>query len=92
MKAKQLHEMTTEELTSKVAELKGELFNLRFQLATGQLQNPMSIKQTKRDIAKAQTILREREIKAAAGGQAEGGLKSGRKRPSQDKNRYRRIR
>ena len=56
MKAKQLHEMTTEELTSKVAELKGELFNLRFQLATGQLQNPMSIKQTKRDIAKAQTI------------------------------------
>ena len=70
MKAKQLHEMTTEELTSKVAELKGELFNLRFQLATGQLQNPMSIKQTKLDIAKAQTILREREIKAAAGGQA----------------------
>lgn len=70
MKAKQLHEMTTEELTSKVAELKGELFNLRFQLATGQLQNPMSIKQAKRDIAKAQTILREREIKAAAGGQA----------------------
>lgn len=70
MKAKQLHEMTTEELTSKVAELKGELFNLRFQLATGQLQNPMSIKQTKHDIAKAQTILREREIKAAAGGQA----------------------
>ena len=70
MKAKQLHEMTTEELTSKVAELKGELFNLRFQLATGQLQNPMSIKQTKRDIAKEQTILREREIKAAAGGQA----------------------
>lgn len=70
MKAKQLHEMTTEELTSKVAELKGELFNLRFQLATGQLQNPMSIKQTKRDIAKTQTILREREIKAAAGGQA----------------------
>ena len=57
MKAKQLHEMTTEELTSKVAELKGELFNLRFQLATGQLQNPMSIKLTKRDIAKAQTIL-----------------------------------
>ena len=53
-----------------MAELKGELFNLRFQLATGQLQNPMSIKQTKRDIAKAQTILREREIKAAAGGQA----------------------
>ena len=70
MKAKQLHEMTTEELTSKVAELKGELFNLRFQLATGQLQNPMSIKQTKRDIAKAPTILRDREIKAAAGGQA----------------------
>lgn len=70
MKAKQLHEMTTEELTGKVAELKEELFNLRFQHATGQLQNPMTIQQTKRDIAKAKTILRERELKAAAGGQA----------------------
>lgn len=70
MKAKQLHEMTTEELTGKVTELKEELFNLRFQHATGQLQNPMTIQQTKRDIAKAKTILRERELKAAAGGQA----------------------
>ena len=84
MKAKQLHEMTTEELTSKVAELKGELFNLRFQLATGQLQNPMSIKQTKRDIAKAQTILREREIKAAAGGR--GSHRNPRKAPSLRQN------
>ena len=70
MKAKQLHEMTTDELTRKVIDLKTELFNLRFQLATGQLPNALVIKQTKRDIARAKTILREREIKAAVGGQA----------------------
>ena len=70
MKASEFAAMSAEELTKKIADLKEELFNLRFQLATGQLQNPMSIKLTKRDIAKAQTILREREIKAAAGGQA----------------------
>ena len=70
MKVNEIRNLSTAERNEKVAGLKEELFNLRFQLATGQLQNPMSIKQTKRDIAKAQTILREREIKAAAGGQA----------------------
>ena len=62
--------MTSAELSQKLEQLKGELFNLRFQLATSQLQNPMMIKQTKRDIARVQTILREREIKAASGEQA----------------------
>ena len=70
MKASQVNEMTSAELSQKLEQLKGELFNLRFQLATSQLQNPMMIKQTKRDIARVQTILREREIKAASGEQA----------------------
>ncbi len=70
MKASQFNEMTSAELSQKLEQLKGELFNLRFQLATSQLQNPMMIKQTKRDIARVQTILREREIKAASGEQA----------------------
>ena len=70
MKASQFNEMTSAELSQKLEQLKGELFNLRFQLATSQLQNPMMIKQTKRDIARVQTILRERAIKAASGEQA----------------------
>ena len=70
MKASQFNEMTSAELSQKLEQLKGELFNLRFQLATSQLQNPMMIKQTKCDIARVQTILREREIKAASGEQA----------------------
>jgi len=66
MKAsKKYHELTTKELTTKQKELRSELFNLRFQLATGQLQNPVSVSQTRRDIARVQTILRERELKAA---------------------------
>ncbi|MDL2225164.1 50S ribosomal protein L29 [Eubacteriales bacterium OttesenSCG-928-M02] len=64
MKASQFHEMTTDELTAREGELKTELFNLRFQLATGQLSNPTVIKNTKRDIARVKTILRERELKA----------------------------
>ncbi len=70
MKASQLHEMSVAELNQKLTELKGELFNLRFQLATSQLSNPMAIRQTKRDIARVQTILREREIKAMSGQEA----------------------
>ena len=66
MKAKQFHEMSTPELNNKLGELKTELFNLRFQLATSQLTNPMTIKETKHDIARVQTILRERELKAKA--------------------------
>ena len=64
MKASKLREFTTEELNHKVDELKNELFNLRFQLATGQLENPMVIKTVKKDIARAKTILRERELSA----------------------------
>ncbi len=63
MKANKLRDMTGQELNHKLTELKGELFNLRFQLATGQLENPMQVKNVRRDIARIQTILRENEIK-----------------------------
>ncbi|WP_258358903.1 50S ribosomal protein L29 [Moorella sulfitireducens (nom. illeg.)] len=62
MKAKEIRELTTEELLQKVGELKQELFNLRFQLATGQIDNPMRLREVRRSIARAKTILREREL------------------------------
>jgi large subunit ribosomal protein L29 len=56
--------MSQDELNQNLAEFKSELFNLRFQLATGQLENPMRIREVKKDIARVKTILRERELKA----------------------------
>jgi large subunit ribosomal protein L29 len=56
--------MTSNELDSALNDLKSELFNLRFQLATGQLENPLKLKSVKKDIARVNTILRERELKA----------------------------
>jgi len=64
VKASTLNELTTQELNDRLKELKSELFNLRFQLATGQLQNPMRIRDVKRSIARVKTIIRQREIKA----------------------------
>ena len=61
MKASEFSAMTVDQLNEKVAELKTELFNLRFQLATGQLQNTMQISNVKRDIARAKTVLRQKE-------------------------------
>ena len=61
MKANELTAMTKEQLEEKVKELKSELFGLRFQLATGQLQNTMQISQLKRDIARCKTILRQKD-------------------------------
>ncbi|HAA90124.1 MAG: 50S ribosomal protein L29 [Thermoanaerobacterales bacterium 50_218] len=61
-KAKELRELTDEELRRKLVDLKDELFRLRFQLATGQLENPMRIREVRRDFARAKTILREREL------------------------------
>lgn len=63
MKANEFVNMNPDEIRNKVVELKGELFNLRFQLATGQLQNTMAIKNVKRDIARAKTILSQKEAK-----------------------------
>ena len=61
MKANELTAMRKEQLEEKVKELKSELFGLRFQLATGQLQNTMQISQLKRDIARCKTILRQKD-------------------------------
>ncbi|AAM25427.1 MAG: 50S ribosomal protein L29 [Caldanaerobacter subterraneus] len=62
MKAKEIRELSNEELQQKLSELKAELFNLRFQLATGQLDNPMRIRDVRKTIARIKTILREREL------------------------------
>ncbi|MDR3085333.1 MAG: 50S ribosomal protein L29 [Christensenellaceae bacterium] len=58
--------MTTDELNTQLKELKTELFNLRFQMATGALQNPISIRETRRNIARVMTLLRQRQLKAQA--------------------------
>ena len=63
MKAKEFRDMTDEEVLKKIDDLKTELFNLRFQLATGQLDNVMRIREVKKGIAKGKTVLRERELK-----------------------------
>ena len=63
MKASTFREMTYEELGQKLKDLKTDFFNLRFQLATGQLANPMTIKQVKRDIARVKTIMTEMDAK-----------------------------
>lgn len=62
VKTKEIRSMTQEDLEKKVIDLKKELFNLRFQNATGQLDNPSSIRLVKKDIARVKTILREREL------------------------------
>jgi large subunit ribosomal protein L29 len=62
MKANELRGLTSEEIASRIDQLKSELFNLRFQLATGQLENPMRIRQVRKDIARAKTILKQREL------------------------------
>ncbi len=62
MKVKEIRNMSSEDLKKKADDLKGELFNLRFRLATGQLDNPQSIKMIKKDIARVKTIIRERQL------------------------------
>ena len=60
MKATELRDMTIDELNAKLGELKEELFNLRFQLAVNQLDNPHKITDVKHDIARVMTVLREK--------------------------------
>ena len=64
MKASEIRELSFEEMQRKIADLKEELFNLRFQHEIGQLENPQKMKQIKRDIARIKTIIKERELKA----------------------------
>ena len=63
MKINKIREMSSPELKTELRELKSELFKLRFSLATNGLDNPMKIKEVKKDIAKINTVLKERELK-----------------------------
>jgi len=63
MKASEIREKTQLELQKELNELKSELFKLRFQLATNQLENPMRLRDVKKSIARVKTVMREREIK-----------------------------
>jgi large subunit ribosomal protein L29 len=58
--AREIRDLSQEELTAQAAELKKELFNLRFQQAMGQIENPMRLRTLRKDIAKTKTILREK--------------------------------
>ena len=62
MKASELRELSSEELAQREADLSEELFNLKFQLATGQLENRMRVRLAKRDLARIKTLIREKQI------------------------------
>jgi large subunit ribosomal protein L29 len=63
-KKKSVRELNHEELVNRLRDLKEELFNLRFQLATGHLANPSKIREVRKDIARVHTVQRERELQA----------------------------
>ena len=65
MKIDKIKEMSSPELEKELSELKNELFKLRFSLATNGLENPMKIKEVKRNIARIKTVLRQRELENA---------------------------
>lgn len=65
MKANEIRELTTTEIEQKVKSLKEELFNLRFQLATGQLENTARIREVKKSIARMKTVMRQRELEVS---------------------------
>lgn len=73
-KVNELRDLTNEELERKLVDLKDELFRLRFQMATGQLENPMRIREVRRNFARTKTIIREREILRQRGENVESGL------------------
>ena len=62
MELKKMREMTEVELNTELGKMKKELFNLRFQHVTGQLENPVKMRELKRDIARVKTIIREKEL------------------------------
>ncbi len=63
VKANKVRELSVSELNSELSELKKELFKLRFQLATNNLDNPMRVKSVKKDIARIKTVMKERQLK-----------------------------
>jgi large subunit ribosomal protein L29 len=73
MKPAEVRDLETDDLHTRIAELKEEQFNLRFQLATGQLDNHRRLQEVKRDIARIRTVLRERDFAAAKTPAAEVG-------------------
>ena len=64
MELSAMREMTPEELNAELEKMKQDLFNLRFQHVTGQLENPIKMRDTKRDIARVKTMIREKELAA----------------------------
>ena len=62
MKANEIRDLAPDEMERKLADLKQELFNLRFQHASGQLENPGKLKQTRKDIARVETVIRETQL------------------------------
>jgi len=68
MDVKELRGLVEAELQEKRQQLKQEVFNLRFQLATGRIENPMKIRQARRDLARVKTILREKELESRGRG------------------------
>ena len=67
MELKKMREMSEVELNAELVKMKKDLFNLRFQHVTGQLENPIKMRDTKRDIARVKTIIREKELAKAQG-------------------------
>ena len=67
MELKKMREMTEAELNAELLKMKKDLFNLRFQHVTGQLENPIKMRETKRDIARVKTIIREKELEKVQG-------------------------
>ena len=63
MRIREIKEQTKEELEAKLADIKKSIFNLKFQKATGQLENPVKIRNLRKDIARIKTLLREKELK-----------------------------
>ena len=79
MNAKELHDKTPDQLRDELVNLKKESFNLRFQQATGQLENSARLKTVKRDVARVKTVLNQ---KAAAAASAAGTSRAGRRSPA----------
>lgn len=67
MEPKQLREMSPDELAQKRGELREEIFHLKLRRATSRLENPMKLRQSKRDLARVETVLRERELEKRVG-------------------------
>ncbi|MDO5414007.1 MAG: 50S ribosomal protein L29 [Bacillota bacterium] len=67
MELKKMREMTEAELNAELMKMKKDLFNLRFQHVTGQLENPVKMRETKKDIARVKTIIREKELAKVQG-------------------------